>query len=309
MPSGALNYRFTINNPFNTDKPLCFFESWPDVEYLVASIECGGEEKTVHWQGYVKLKVKHDLRWLSRNCCGYAWFGVASYPKYAEAYARKTTTHVYGPVEIGVKPIHGQGRRSDLEVVAERVMAGDEIADIAVEHPATCIRNYRGLEWFRNLVAPIPVEPPIVHVLYGETRSGKTEYGKRLGGTFKLVPWGTKTWFGSYLNQNILILNEFKGQGEWTIGFMCEFLEQREVDLPTKGGFVKNRATHIVLTSNVNPRFWYPDASKEEKLALFERFHFCFVVRGKWRDGTSTFQKDSMRFDDLRFNDFSRLIW
>ena len=106
-----------------------------------------GESRTTHLQAFLRFSTSVDFgrakalfgseRGHIEKC-----FNVSK----AEAYCRKEETRVAGPVSnIDQKTFSGgQGRRTDLQEVAEKTKAGTSLARIAEEHPTTFIKFHRG---------------------------------------------------------------------------------------------------------------------------------------------------------------------
>nr|QKI29014.1 Rep [Kummerowia striata CRESS virus] len=274
MPSGALHYCFTLKVEGNNEPA-----NWlVHCDFLIYQKERGdGDTNYIHWQGYFKLKQKHTLPWLKQNVHPSAHFEVKrGTVQQAIAYCTKEDTRLEAPIQHGVPPVE-IGHRTDLETMAQAVKDGAPMEVVADISPPTWIRNWRGLQEYRNLVRPQPTEKPIVHVLWGPPGTGKSHYGKQLG-TYKLITLIDKTlpWFDGHYDEEVIIVDEFKGQ--WDINFLKNFLFERKCMLPVKGGFIKNRAKHIVLTSNYDICDWYPNLAPVDKLAILRRIDFYFNV-------------------------------
>lgn len=80
--------------------------------------------------------------------------------------------------ELGDRPTArgGQGRRSDLAQVAEAVLSGSSLTDVAQQFPSTYVRNYRGLADLSNRVRPVRQRRcgPVVRVHHGASGTGKS---------------------------------------------------------------------------------------------------------------------------------------
>lgn len=100
-------------------------------------------------------------------------------------------------IEFGALPKGGgQGRRSDLDLVAEAITSGSTIREIAVAHPTTFIRYGRGIRDLATTVAPkrpkkifdldsFPFHPIIMekgysHLIWGPSGCWKTSYCRSL---------------------------------------------------------------------------------------------------------------------------------
>lgn len=203
------SYIFTINNPKTT---LTFPED--KVKYASWQKE-KGDVGTEHYQGYMELsgpaRISAIKNW------GGEWERAhlekrAGTPEQARNYTRKEESRVDGPWEFGSWEDQGQGKRSDLRKVSERLEEGASIEDVAKEHPESYIKYHKGIkrladvyergrvnelpavlkEWQQNIIDIIrePPHPRTVHWIVDiEGGAGKTflgEYMERNYGAFIL---------------------------------------------------------------------------------------------------------------------------
>jgi len=164
------NYCFTINNPtadvitFPADKCKC----------AVYQKEIG-TSGTVHFQGYLELK--SPARIPSIKQWGGDWprahleirrgtrLQAVEYSEKSESRAPGAET-VYWPDKETVDPLSDsqQGKRSDLSRVAQLVTDGGTFRDVAMQHPESFIKYYRGIQSLISTVrTPAPV--PNMHFL------------------------------------------------------------------------------------------------------------------------------------------------
>jgi len=159
------NYVFTINNPtvavlsFPANKCKC----------AVYQLEYAPTTGTPHFQGYLELinagRIASIRRW------GGDWARAnldvrrgtrLQAIEYCEEGPKRApgTETIYWPDKETVDPTAGstQGKRSDLTRVAALVTAGATIRDVAIQHPESYIRYYRGI---RDLISTVRTPAPV----------------------------------------------------------------------------------------------------------------------------------------------------
>lgn len=85
-----------------------------------------------------------------------------------------------------------QGKRSDLEEIADALKEGTTVREVALAHPASFMRYHAGIEKLASLAAPRVTKPkhsrirwPLItdwsvsHVVCGQSNIGKTEWAKQ----------------------------------------------------------------------------------------------------------------------------------
>ena len=139
------NFILTLNNP---RLGLCGYESkfvQGGLQYT-AQIE-KGKNGTPHLQAFIRFASSVDFS-RAKGILGDERPHIERCGNVgkSEAYCRKEETRVDGPI-TNIDPeyfLGGQGRRTDLQEVAEKAQAGASMASIAEEHPATFIKFHRG---------------------------------------------------------------------------------------------------------------------------------------------------------------------
>lgn len=107
------------------------------------------------------------------------------------------------------------------------------------------------------------------YVFWGETGAGKSKLAWEQAGldAYPKAPT-TKFWDG-YQGENHVVIDEFTGQVEIT--HLLRWLDRYPVLVEQKGSGCVLRATRFWITSNVDPRDWYPTIPQEQKAALYRR--------------------------------------
>lgn len=110
-----------------------------------------------------------------------------------------------------------------------------------------------------------------VHVYWGRTGTGKSRRAWEEAGwdAYPKIP-STKFWDG-YQEQEHVVIDEFTGQVG--IEHLLRWFDRYPVTVETKGSACVFKAKRIWVTSNVDPRDWYPTAPESQKEALLRRLN------------------------------------
>lgn len=184
-------------------------------------------------------------------------------------YTSKDATHIAGPFDFGDCPT-SQGHRSDLDEVAQAVIAGQPIVQIAREHPVAYIRNTRGIGALRHVVDQSPEwRTVVVEWYWGDKGFGKSKIIHDTYPDVFEVPSEDASWFDGYDRQDAIIFEEFSGRPP--INWMKKLLDGYRRQLPIKGGFIWAHWTRVFITSNVDPATVYLNETAKDRAAFFRR--------------------------------------
>ena len=248
--------------------PARVWNSPPDLppwaSYIKGQKEVG-ESGYEHWQLVIYFSRKVTLTAAKRNLPQESYLE-PSRSSAALAYVWKDDTSVAGTrFEFGQLPVR-RNESKDWERVWDLARNGDfsEIpAEIRVVH-------YRTLRVIRSdFATPPPLERRVV-VYWGPTGTGKSRRAWDEAGlaAYPKCP-RTKFWDG-YQGQDAIVLDEFRGSID--VANLLRWFDRYPVNVEIKGSSVAFLATKIWITSNLDPRNWYPDLDEETREALFRRF-------------------------------------
>lgn len=237
---------FTWNN--YPDKGIEMLEAQlPPHSYLIVGREVG-ESGTPHLQGYVEFKSQAAFSTLKRKFPEVHWEKRMGNAQQASDYCRKEGT-VYESGTISV----GQGRRTDLEALAEAVRDGMSISEVAQTDPVNFVKYSRGLQALADTVQVHRTEPPVVTWLWGMSGTGKTRTAVNAHPP-AYIKDGTQ-WWNNYVQQPSIVVDDFDGQ--WPYRDLLRFLDRYEYQGQVKGGYVKINSPHIYITCEFPPdKFW-----------------------------------------------------
>lgn len=233
------------------------------VRYLRGQLERGNANQYLHWQLLVLFAQKVRLATV-RRIFG-EFHAEPSRSDAANEYVWKDDTAIEGTrFELGELPVN-RNNNKDWERIwesAKRSRFDDIPADVR-------IRSYHAIKRIAtDNLAPQPIERS-VKCFWGPTGTGKSRRAWEEAGweAYPKIPC-TKFWDG-YNGHEHVVIDEFTGQV--AIEHLLRWFDRYPVNVETKGSAVVLRANRIWITSNVDPRAWYPTAPLAQLDALLRR--------------------------------------
>lgn len=190
----------------------------------------------------------------------------------ARAYVFKEDTRVAGTqFELGVLPFR-RNASTDWNAVREAAKSGamDEIpADVFVR----CYNQLRRIG--SDYIQPAAVVRTCA-VFWGPTATGKSRRAWEEAGLAAYSKDPRTKWWDGYLGQKHVVIDEFRGMlviyvGTIDIAHLLRWLDRYPVRVENKGSSLPLLAEHFWITSNLDPRLWYPDIDAETLAALMRR--------------------------------------
>lgn len=227
-----------------------------------------GEGGFLHWQVLAITNKRSTLRQVKLALHQSAHVEL-SRSEAAEEYVWKEDTRVAGTqFELGSKPL-SRARKEDWNVILQSAKNGkfEEIpGDILVRH-------YSSIKRIRvDYMVPIERPAVTVNVYWGPTGTGKT-FRAHSEIRERGLPYYDKNpltkWWDGYRGQVLCLIDEFAGRVD--IVNLLRWLDRYPCNVEVKGYSVPLEATEFWITSNINPRDWYPDADPNHKAALLRR--------------------------------------
>lgn len=274
---GSKRYAFTVQAADQNDAWASAPAFNDEMEYLVVGKEVAPTTGRVHLQCYVRFKKRKELK-TAKNC-------LPDGAHLEQAKGTEKQNREYCIKEGDYKEFGSydekegqQGRRSDLEEVAEKIKAGASLKAIAEENSATFIKNHAGIEKLARLLLPPP--PPTrdvqTTILWGPTGTGKTHRVRTLFPEAYLVIPGRDPW-GDYSNQDVIFFDEFDWK-LWTPQDMNRYLDKWPCSLSARYNNKQAYWTKIFICSNENPQDWWPMENARLKGAFDRRVTATFFV-------------------------------
>lgn len=237
----------------------------PGIKYIKGQLE-RGEGGYLHWQLLVVCERSRRLAWLRSTFGSGIHFALSRSDAY-DAYVWKDDSAVQGTrFELGNKPIR-RNSKVDWDRVRSAAMLGcfDDIPS------SVFVGHYRSLRAIASDFAqPLPMERT-VNVFWGRSGTGKSRRAWAEAGmdAYPKDP-RTKFWCG-YRNHRHVVVDEFRGGID--VSHLLRWCDRYPVQVELKGSSTPLVATAIWITSNVDPREWYPGLDELTLAALLRRFN------------------------------------
>ncbi len=244
------------------------------VVFCVFQTEKGAQTGTIHLQGYLQCKKKRSLRQMKQFNRRATWIAASGSAQANVRYCTKDDTRV-----DGIKRVYGVRKRNkggSLEDMAIKMkFEGLSVADALDENPLHDLMHHDKVVNFGMRNRGVRNWDPKVHIFVGPTGTGKSStVFLECDEVFK-AKWpehkGDTFWHNGYIGQKGYLWDDFGDDTPLAIRTMMEFLDRLPLDVQTKGGMRPFLSTDIYITTNVDPRDWYPKAPEVRRVALERR--------------------------------------
>lgn len=223
------------------------------------------ESQFLHWQFVCLFKKKQSLASV-RNIFG-PYHAELTKSDAATEYVWKELTRVEATqFELGTKPMD-RSSPTDWAAVCKSAKAG-QLDDASIP-PDVFVRCYHSLRRIAvDYAEPVGMVRSCL-VFWGPTGTGKSRRAWDEAGCGAYAKDPRTKWWCGYRNQSVAILDEFRGTID--ISHLLRWLDRYPVCVETKGGSMPLLVSKFFITSNLHPRFWYPDLDPETYAALERR--------------------------------------
>lgn len=244
----------TINNFDEVEEEQLKSEKF---EYLVYQVEKGEKEGTEHLHAFIYYKSERKFETMKKKFPGAHIEKVKRIKKCME-YCSKVKTRLRGPYEFGTKP--KQGNRTDLDDLAEMVVNGMSMYEIAKADPAGFARWKKNIEYLKYALIPERTEKPQVWWLWGESGAGKTTYvhDKHGRGRKNIFIKDSTKWWDGYDGQKIVLIDDFC-EWQWNFKNFLRALDAFDYSSEYKGGYVNIPCDFIYVTCTKHPNQIWED--------------------------------------------------
>lgn len=236
----------------------------PQCQYAKGQLEEGSATGYLHWQLVVAFKKKTSLLGV-RKVFGDACHCELSRSSAANAYVWKDETSIEGTrFEFGTFSFD-RASKTDWELVWAAAKSGD-VESI----PAHCrIVNYGSIRRISSDYSRAIGMERQCFCYWGPTGTGKSRRAwDEAGMEAYCKDPRTKFWCGYQMEKNVVI-DEFRGGID--IAHLLRWLDRYPVRVEIKGSSQPLAAEKIWITSNLDPRHWYPDCDQATLDALMRR--------------------------------------
>lgn len=267
--SRGKNWCFTLNNPTNEETKQIESALGNGATYIIFGREVG-ESGTPHLQGYVELSQRRR-RGAVRELLGKRVHLEIRRGTQEQAveYCRKDGDYE----EMGEAIVSQQGKRSDLDVIKEKIKNGVTEKDIADEHFTKWVVYRKSFAAYRQLNAADEIRTNLrVVFLYGAAGCGKTRLAYETYRNLYRVPDHTLKWFDGYRQEETVLLDDYRGSGD--DGFLLQLLDIYPMQVPVKGGFEPWTPKLIIITSNMTFPFGHDSIEAPLGRRIHKRYSF-----------------------------------
>ena len=196
----------------------------------------------------------------------------------ADEYVWKEDTRVEGTqFELGAKPLR-RNVAADWDSIRTNAKSGefDLIpSDVFVRYYGSICRI------FGDYARPTAIERTI-HCFWGATGTGKSFRAWEEAGVGAYAKDPRSKWWCGYRGETAVIIDEFRGGID--ISHVLRWFDRYPVLVEVKGSARPLLAERIWITSNVDPRGWYPELDQQTLAALLRRLniiHFNYFFYEK----------------------------
>lgn len=246
-------WTFTLNNPTNDETVAdleCLLE--PVINYACFQLEIG-DNKTIHYQGFLKLKINQRLSYVKKLLPRAHWEPVKAVAA-CRNYCMKEETRMEGPWELG-EWTGKKGTRTDLLKLKKRVLAGERLSLVKRQ----CV-NHQQVRFLESMAEIRPIsrdfKPRKVFWFWGKTGTGKTRTAyERIGESFWRANL-TGHWFNGYQEEEDVLIDDLRAKN-WPYDLMLLLLDGYQLKVPTKGGFTLWNPSRIFITCPYKPQDAY----------------------------------------------------
>lgn len=224
-----------------------------------------GEQGLHHWQLLACFDKQLTLNQAKTYFCQQAHLEKTR-SSAADEYVWKDDTSVPNTrFELGQKPFH-QNSKTDWSAVKSAAKEGrfDDVPDNVY------VRHYSTLKRIRI----DHCQPPFRHgisvlVYWGGSGLGKTRRAWHEAGEEAYIKDPCTKWWDGYRGQKRVIIDEFTGV--INIAHILRWIDRYPCMAEIKGCSIPLEATEFWITSNIDPRQWYPDINEHQLEALLRR--------------------------------------
>lgn len=241
----------------------------PGVCYIRGQLERGATTGYEHWQLLAVYTQQIRLRRVTKDF-GESIHAEPSRSSAADDYVWKEETRVDGTqFELGQRPVQ-RNNDKDWARIKELAKSG-QLEEIP---PDIFVQHYRTLRTISaDYCRPDAIERQVV-VYWGTTGVGKSRRAWDEAGVdaYPKDP-NTKFWDG-YRGHKHVVIDEFRGRID--ISHLLRWCDRYPVVVEIKGSATVLAAEKIWITSNLDPRSWYPDLDEETLNALMRRLTITY---------------------------------
>ena len=291
--SNASHYciTFAANDLDRFNEWCAYFESVDCIDAAVAQWE-EGEGGYLHGQGHLWCCPQQRLRRVIEilhqgRLAGESVHAQVSRDAYAsiryclDGAKRHQEDALWFLKESKIRGYRGQanagGKGTAFTTAAEELFTGKRtLQEVMIENPGMVAKNMRAFETclsMRAKIKPTVNVMPEVYILWGLPGTGKSRSvwdNNEQSEIFVPLIGNRAMWFDNYHGEKVLLLDDFD-PGCCSLKYLLKLTDRYPMQLQVKCGSVWKHWEKVYLTSNENPRDWYPQETADTQAALMRR--------------------------------------
>jgi len=256
-------FTFTLNNYTPEEETTIRAYAIAKAAFAVCGKEVG-ENGTPHLQGYMNLKAQTRFTAIKKLM-------PRAHIEIARGNDEQNNTYCGKDKDFWtVGEPQRAGKRNDLKVAAEKIIAGATAPAIALEHPTTYVKYYHGLERLIQQASKNRDrnDPPTTIWLWGKTGVGKTKFVYDNFPEAEIYSKDGSKWWDGYHQQQCILVDDF--DGAWPFRDFLRFTDRYAYPGQTKGGYVKINSPFIIITCEHPPQHFWNENDLAQVLRRFQ---------------------------------------
>ncbi len=283
------NVCITLCNPTEAEKALWIlfvandpagdiFRASHNIRYFIYQSEIGtGQDGTAqgmhHFQAYMELTRALSLRQIRNIVSTRAHYERrAGNGHQAAEYCRKEDTR-----DANSPSGHaGTPARSSLTGdIVDSIAAKATKAEIMLAHPLEYMKYGGNIDKMIEQNVEKRRWAMDIQIYYGQTGVGKSFMANDEENAYNASwPTGSRWWWPQYAGEHTVIMDEFRHQIK--MDEMLRITDRYPMVIEYKGGNTQFRSKRLIITTNIEPRGWYPNV--DDRTMLWRRLEeFCTI--------------------------------
>jgi len=247
------------------------------VRYAIYGEEICPETKTEHWQSYIELESPMRLAGVKKLYKDNTLHAEARKGTRDEARTYCMKDNKFEEFGSWIK---GQGHRTDLENIVNKLKEGSKLSEIMLEQPETYCRYRNGLKDVAAAVTKLNTKAfrkLEVILIAGPTGNGKTKLA--MEEAEYRIQGDQLNWWQDYDGEKIICIDEY--DNDLKITGLLNLLDGYQLRLNVKGSHTYANWNKVYITTNLTVDQLHANAKPAHRAALFRRIT---TIDNQWPD-------------------------
>lgn len=217
-------------------------------KFCIVGIEICPTTKKQHYQGFINLINTIKLGGLKK---------IASTTHFEVSEGSDEDNLKYCSKDGNIYHKNGEpsfkGKRNDINKIADAIMEGASIQEIASDNPSAYIKYHKGINALKFIQDKTDKTEREINGLYiwGDSGVGKTRMAVDYDKNYYILSLKNQgqIWFDGYDGENTLIIDELK-RGQINYGDLLRIADRYPYQAPIKGGSIMAKWKNVIITAN-----------------------------------------------------------